>query len=440
MNVDLKQGKIVFLTWKNEEGWPVESVSENIYELLGYKSDDFINKKVSYAKLIHPEDIDRVSEEVENAIKNNLDEFTHRNYRIKDSNGYYHTLYDHTKLLRDTSENVISFSGYIFDETEDIEQKERLSLVLEGTALGLWDWNPQTNDVVFDERWAQMLGYKLSEIEPSLESWESRVHPDDIEGCFKDITRHIEGKTNFYNNIHRMKHKNGTWRYILDRGKIVERDLNGNPIRFTGTHTDVTELKEAEITIQKKQTELEKSYKELEKKNKVISKLVYFDVLTKVYNRRHFNEVIKSEWERFLRNKINFAILMIDIDFFKMYNDTYGHQPGDKCLRNVASAIKKGAGRVNDFAARYGGEEFIVFLSDNITMDHAEKIAKEICNNVRKLKIPHKSSTVADHVTISIGVSSTIGIENMKSYKGILELADKALYRAKEGGRDRVCM
>ncbi len=97
-----------------------------------------------------------------------------------------------------------------------------------------------------------MLGYTLSEINPSLESWESKVHPDDIAKCFEDIQSHIDGKTNFYSNIHRMMHKDGKWRYILDRGKIALRDEKGNPVRFTGTHTDITHIKDVEIRTSKK--------------------------------------------------------------------------------------------------------------------------------------------------------------------------------------------
>jgi len=122
------------------------------------------------------------------------------------------------------------------------EQGHRLELVLEGTALGIWDWNPKTSDVVFDERWCRMLGYELSEIEPNVESWSSRVHPDDIENCFSDITAHMEGRTERYENVHRMQHKAGHWVYILDRGQVMERNEAGEVVRFTGTHTDVTEL------------------------------------------------------------------------------------------------------------------------------------------------------------------------------------------------------
>jgi PAS domain S-box-containing protein len=129
---------------------------------------------------------------------------------------------------------------------EDFEQ-ERLRLVIEGTRLGMWDWNPQTDEVVFNDLWAEMLGHRIEEIPFTLESWSSRVHPDDLDGCYADITRHINGETSFYENIHRMRHKDGSWRYILDRGRIVERDADGNPTRFTGTHTDLTPQIEAEL-------------------------------------------------------------------------------------------------------------------------------------------------------------------------------------------------
>ncbi|MEZ4383752.1 MAG: response regulator [Nannocystaceae bacterium] len=124
--------------------------------------------------------------------------------------------------------------------------RERLELVLEGTRLGMWDWNPQTNEVAFDERWAQMLGHSLDEIPFTLESWSSRVHPEDLEACLRDITAHVEGRTEFYENVHRMRHADGHWVYILDRGRVVARDADNRPTRFTGTHTDISTQCEAE--------------------------------------------------------------------------------------------------------------------------------------------------------------------------------------------------
>ncbi len=133
------------------------------------------------------------------------------------------------------------------EELSPEQQRRRMELVIQGTRLGMWDWNPQTNEVIFNDIWAEMLGYRLEEITPSLEEWERRVHPDDLAGCYRDIQAHMEGKTPFYQNIHRMKHRDGRWVYILDRGQIVERDEAGRPIRFTGTHTDITEQKTAEL-------------------------------------------------------------------------------------------------------------------------------------------------------------------------------------------------
>lgn len=125
--------------------------------------------------------------------------------------------------------------------------QERLKLVLDSTRLGMWDWNPQTNEVLFDHNWAAMLGVTVDDLTMTLDDWSSRVHPDDMEKCFQDIQAHLTGETDFYENLHRMKHADGRWVYILDRGRVVEHDENGNPLRFTGTHADVTPLKNAEF-------------------------------------------------------------------------------------------------------------------------------------------------------------------------------------------------
>ena len=136
--------------------------------------------------------------------------------------------------------------GMTMDTPLHHEAAERLSLVLEGTRLGMWDWNPQTDAVVFDARWAEMLGHHLDEIPFTLDSWSSRVHPDDLPACMADIRAHLEGHTDFYENVHRMRHKNGHWVYILDRGRISKRDDWGRPVRFSGTHTDISAQCEAE--------------------------------------------------------------------------------------------------------------------------------------------------------------------------------------------------
>lgn len=240
--------------WLNQPGWPVPYCSENIERLLGYRCEQFLSGEVEYSQIIHPDDINTVIDELDTALDGSDVYLTHQDYRLLDSQGRYHWIEDRTYIDRDEQGTAIQMIGclQIVDDRHQAESliqenSERLALVLEGTRLGMWDWYPQTNDVVFDQRWAQMLGLRLEDLEMVLDDWSSRVHPDDMDSCMADITAHMEGKVDFYENLHRMKHSNGNWVYILDRGRIVERDAQGNPLRFTGTHTDVTALKKAEI-------------------------------------------------------------------------------------------------------------------------------------------------------------------------------------------------
>lgn len=122
---------------------------------------------------------------------------------------------------------------------------ERLKLALEGSGMGIWDWDLRDDSVQFDPGWCEQLGLDHRTTEMNLETWRSRVHPEDLEQCFLDIRAHVEGRTATYKNVHRMRHADGRWRYILDRGRISGRDAIGRPIRFTGTHTDITEQEEA---------------------------------------------------------------------------------------------------------------------------------------------------------------------------------------------------
>ena len=154
--------------------------------------------------------------------------------------------------LEDDEGNVIKLIGTFQDITEQkekeilLEQSETyLKLAMNGTGLGIWDWYLKDNSVKFDENWAKQIGYELSDIEMDLEAWESRVHPDDIDKCYSDIKNYLEGKTDRYTNIHRMKHKEGHWVWILDQGQVSEWDASGNPVRFTGTHFDISKEKNA---------------------------------------------------------------------------------------------------------------------------------------------------------------------------------------------------
>lgn len=131
--------------------------------------------------------------------------------------------------------------------------QERLELALEGAGLGTWDWYIQTNDVVFDRRWAEMLGYSLDEIAPNLSSWESLTHPDDLAKAKKQLSLHFDGQSDYYECEIRMRHKDGHWVHIFDKGRVIERDSDGVPIRACGTHLDISQIKNLEEQLRQSQ-------------------------------------------------------------------------------------------------------------------------------------------------------------------------------------------
>jgi len=160
------------------------------------------------------------------------------------------------------------------------------------------------------------------------------------------------------------------------------------------------------------------------------------DALTEVANRRRFDEYLHLEWRRAIRSKYPISLLMIDIDYFKSYNDTYGHQKGDKCLRAVASEIEQHLRRPSDMVARYGGEEFSVILPETPSYS-ASSLAKRIWSGVGNLNIEHTGSARVGHLTISIGAATTIPDEN-QSISQFIEISDKNLYKSKSEGRNRI--
>ncbi|OEF98665.1 GGDEF domain-containing response regulator [Desulfuribacillus alkaliarsenatis] len=175
--------------------------------------------------------------------------------------------------------------------------------------------------------------------------------------------------------------------------------------------------------------------RELKELNKILQELSSIDGLTGVANRRRFDETLEIEFKRAVRNNKKLSIIMADIDFFKEYNDTYGHQAGDDCLKKIASVLNDIVKRPGDLVARYGGEEFVVILPDTDEQG-AKNIALLAKNNVENLKIPHEKSRVGEHVTISLGVSTLT--EDIATRHQLLKEADIALYESKKSGRNCV--
>ncbi|RJP19943.1 MAG: diguanylate cyclase [Candidatus Omnitrophota bacterium] len=180
-----------------------------------------------------------------------------------------------------------------------------------------------------------------------------------------------------------------------------------------------------------------KTHLDLKLKTDLLEKMVSLDGLTNIYNRRKFDEMLDQEWKRATRAHTPLSIILIDIDFFKNYNDFYGHTAGDDCLRKVARGLKLCINRPEDFLGRYGGEEFVVLLP-NTNAAGAKIMAEKLRQAVENLDIPHSYSPISAHVTISLGVAATIPVEPHDSGISLVESADRMLYESKKKGRNQV--
>lgn len=219
----------------------------------------------------------------------------------------------------------------------------------------------------------------------------------------------------------------------LDDQKSVDRafaagadDFITKPIHFAVLRQRIRRL------VQQSQLQ-----QQMETANRELRQLASIDSLTQVANRRRFDEYIDQEWRRMLREKQLLSLILCDIDCFKAYNDTYGHQKGDRCLQQVAQAIQYAAQRPIDLVARYGGEEFAVLLP-NTDAERAVHTANTAFARVRTLAIPHINSSVRSTVTLSAGVASQEPDEH-STLEEFIAIADRALYQAKKQGRDRCC-
>jgi diguanylate cyclase (GGDEF)-like protein/PAS domain S-box-containing protein len=293
------------------------------------------------------------------------------------------------------------------------KSEERLRLILQGSNDAPWDWNLVTNELYYPPRWWQMIGRTENELPADAWLWLRLTHPDDQRRVRDFFEQVLASSKQSYEVELRLRHKDGHYVPVLSRGFIL-RDEHGKAVRVSGTNTDLTERKEAE---------------------RHIHQLAYFDYLTGLPNRRFLTEELHKLLSRSTRSGELGAVLFIDLDNFKMLNDTLGHDVGDMLLREAAYRLRH-AVREGDYVARLGGDEFVIVL-DNLGSDVAvaaaeadvvgHKVLAVCAENYALPARPYRS-------TASVGIA--LFGRDTDSVDVLLRQADLAMYQAKAAGRN----
>ncbi len=290
------------------------------------------------------------------------------------------------------------------------ENEARWKLALESAGDGVWDWDIASGEEVFSPRCLEMYGYVEGEMPNSAEVFDGKTHPDDLPGMLQARQDHFDGKTASYLSEHRLRCKNGSWKWILSRGMVISCDASGQPLRMIGTHTDISDRKDAEAQVWQQAN---------------------FDQLTGLPNRRMLRDRLVQELRKTARGGKQLAILFVDLDHFKEVNDTLGHDAGDLLLVEAAARIASCV-RESDTVARMGGDEFTLVLSDLQNEERLDRILHDVLQAMATFfQIGHEQVYIS--ASIGITIYPTDGTEVETLFKN----ADQALYVAKGEGRNR---
>jgi len=340
------------------------------------------------------------------------------------------------QLTHQIQDHIDAFSEV---NTELDKNQTRLKLLLKSAGEGFWDWHINEGDVFLSQRWKEMLGYENNDIDDTFNDWIHLIHPDDLGSFLLQWSQFMESELDHFNVEYRILCKNGHYTWVEARG-VKEVGPDGKAIRLAGSHIDINKRKQIEIELSQHRNDLEEMItartKELEKANRMLEGLAKLDGLTELANRRCLDETLEQEISRAHRNNQSLCVLMLDIDFFKFYNDAFGHQEGDHCLKIVAKTISDSLMRPSDMVGRYGGEEFSVILPST-NLDGGLLIAQQIFANIARIKILKSNPHTGQPLSLSIGVACSTPDKKLTA-KELIHIADDALYKAKEQGRNRI--
>nr|WP_295775908.1 diguanylate cyclase [Rhodoferax sp.] len=308
---------------------------------------------------------------------------------------------------------------------------EQLELALLGADLGRWDHDLSIEKGYYlDERSCAMLGRDALESTHGR-AWGHLIHPDDLPGTLEAMRAHLSGGVPAYEAEYRARHTSGHWVWMGNRGKVVQFNQNGQPLRMVGTLMDISKRKQVEGELLATQSELQSTLRAIEH-------LAFHDTLTGLPNRRMLSDRLETALAASHRNSTYGALLFLDLDKFKDLNDTYGHDVGDLMLQEVAQRLLQCI-RAVDTVARLGGDEFVVLIQ-NLTVDHgdaklhAATVGHKILASLNGL---YQLKGVEHNITPSIGATLFLGRAMVAAE--LLKQADMAMYEAKAQGRNTLC-
>lgn len=390
--------------------------SEAARGMLGHAPEVLVGSPL--ARWIHAQDTARIRDELDAIARDEVPgvEFIHR---FRHADGSWHQLASLASNClqenavqgivlncRDATERLRAEAA----ERKLIENESRWKLALESAGDGVWDCDLLTGASVYSRRFLDMYGLASDDTTVNDGQINLRTHPDDVAQRDRARQAHIDGLTPTYVSEHRILCKDGSWKWILSRGMLISRDAQGRPRRLIGTHTDITDRKNAETLVWQQAN---------------------FDPLTGLPNRRMLRDRLARELKKTAREGKQLAILFVDLDHFKEVNDTQGHDAGDRLLIEAARRISACV-RDSDTVARMGGDEFTLVLSD---LDNEERLDRILHGVLQAMATHFQIDDEQVYISASIGI--TIYPGDGQEVETLFRNADQALYVAKGSGRNR---
>lgn len=249
-------GPIIFISWFPTSHWAVAEVSKNVQEILGYSQNEMLSSSFSYRNILHEGDLDRIAREYKKNVQSDTTEFGQK-YRLKHKNGQYIWFFDYTKFVRNDKNEVVKIKGYLINQSEAKEleyeardEKEKIESIVWATGVGTWRWNSRDDEFLFDERWAEIMGYSLEELKDfSFEDWKALFYEADLEVSESLLDECFIGNRTSYILEARLKHKKGHFIWVLIKAKVTADRENLSDISMMGTMLEISSRKEAELQL-----------------------------------------------------------------------------------------------------------------------------------------------------------------------------------------------